>query len=1152
MKINMTLAVSFFFCFLLLTCTIYSQTKNEADYPKVVSPSPEAAALGKYGQVPMSLFSGTPQISIPVFSLKNGSIDAPISLDYDASGIRVDQVATNVGLGWSLVAGGVITRTVLGLPDEVNPGYFPGYDFNPTQTQPLEFGNVNPDYIYARELVNENKDMERDIYFYNFAGYTGRFVKDWTGAIKLIPANPDFKIEALPGNSFKITDDKGFRYYFTVVESCLGTNEVCTVGSQSPREPGCMSTAWFLSKIESPDNRNIVYEYETYTYTLDRNYAETEYMRAVPNQCTDLSYLNRKCKTVQRMQGIRLKRILASNNVKVDFNYAIAKRLDLTDQGQPAGNYLENIKVYADNLLKKTTQLTYGYFSYPAAPRLKLLSVKQDSLPPHEFYYNETYNLPVLLSKSQDHWGYYNGKSNPGFIPPVPLLGKATGADREPDFTYMQAGSLTKILYPSGGSTEFEYEPHTERITESNVTYQNAQASVYFVSESNGNYVTTTNFTLDSGATDISTYWELINTNYDEQMTGTIIDNTTSQAVLFINTPSGNMSLAGTLSPGRSYQLQLQRQTTTDHGNFIVQWKKPVITTVTHNNIVVGGLRIRSIKSYSSPNQLAFEKYYGYNWIDDTTKSSILSQNYKKEYWSPYGVYTSGGEGASVCGYTVFSSSSTPELGNGLDNIVGYRQVVERSSSINSNGRTIYKYSAGPPDVGIPFGIIGQMSGFQGLLLEQIDQKYNAATASFFNIRKIRNTYSTPYGQSCYLNPDSCVANQSFIPNMQISFEKSEFPTSTGGGATLTYPASFVIKYYYTVSALISAQKKEEIVFGPTGADSIVTTSTYFYSNTAHKNPTRIDELNSKSQVIRKDLKYAYDFAALPGNPPNVYNEMAVANLVSPSIEEKSINVTNGNAEISKKQTLYKKWNGVTLQPEQILYSANGNALEPEVTFTKYDTTGNIVSYTGRSGEPISFLWDYNKSYPIAKVVNADSASIAHTSFEGNDKGNFTFNGTPQVDATSITGKKAYSFTGSNAISKAGLNSSAVYIVSYWTKNTSPFTITGTQAGYPITGLTVNGWKYFEHRVTGQSQITIGGASGLIDEVRLYPAGAQMSTYTYDPVIGMTSQCDIRNAIIYYVYDVMGRLILVRDQDGNILKKFCYNYAGQPENCVTN
>ena len=106
------------------------------------------------------------------------------------------------------------------------------------------------------------------------------------------------------------------------------------------------------------------------------------------------------------------------------------------------------------------------------------------------------------------------------------------------------------------------------------------------------------------------------------------------------------------------------------------------------------------------------------------------------------------------------------------------------------------------------------------------------------------------------------------------------------------------------------------------------------------------------------------------------------------------------------------------------------------------------------------------------------------------------------------------------------------------------------QAGYPVTGRTVNGWKYYEHKITGQTTATIGG-SGLIDELRLYPSNALMQTSTYEPLKGVTSRCDAGNRITYYDFDAFGRLMLIRDQDRNILKKICYNYAGQPENCNT-
>jgi hypothetical protein len=60
---------------------------------------------------------------------------------------------------------------------------------------------------------------------------------------------------------------------------------------------------------------------------------------------------------------------------------------------------------------------------------------------------------------------------------------------------------------------------------------------------------------------------------------------------------------------------------------------------------------------------------------------------------------------------------------------------------------------------------------------------------------------------------------------------------------------------------------------------------------------------------------------------------------------------------------------------------------------------------------------------------------------------------------------------------------------------------------------------------------------------------AFVSTYTYNILLGLSSETDPNNRSAYYEYDYLGRLSIVRDHNNNILKKLCYNYAGQVENC---
>ncbi len=88
-------------------------------YTDVTPPSPTAASLGTYGQVPVGMFTGTAQFSIPLYQLKSRNLILPISLDYSSNGVKVNKVASWVGMDWSLNAGGVITRIIRDNADEI-------------------------------------------------------------------------------------------------------------------------------------------------------------------------------------------------------------------------------------------------------------------------------------------------------------------------------------------------------------------------------------------------------------------------------------------------------------------------------------------------------------------------------------------------------------------------------------------------------------------------------------------------------------------------------------------------------------------------------------------------------------------------------------------------------------------------------------------------------------------------------------------------------------------------------------------------------------------------------------------------------------------------------------------------------------------------
>jgi hypothetical protein len=177
-------------------------------------------------------------------------------------------------------------------------------------------------------------------------------------------------------------------------------------------------------------------------------------------------------------------------------------------------------------------------------------------------------------------------------------------------------------------------------------------------------------------------------------------------------------------------------------------------------------------------------------------------------------------------------------------------------------------------------------------------------------------------------------------------------------------------------------------------------------------------------------------------------------------------------------------------------------------------------------------------------VTNAKSSDVAYTSFENDGNTSWSDIVPANIEASTITvsGSKSYNLTPAG-LKRNGLNTATNYVVTYWSKN-GAYTIAGT-SGSVKQGKTVtfngNTWTFYEHLVTGQSTITVSG-TGKIDELRLYPKGSLMSTYTYSPLVGVTSTCDGNDMFGYYEYDGFNRLKLIRDFERNVIKTFEYKY----------
>jgi len=280
--------------------------------------------------------------------------------------------------------------------------------------------------------------------------------------------------------------------------------------------------------------------------------------------------------------------------------------------------------------------------------------------------------------------------------------------------------------------------------------------------------------------------------------------------------------------------------------------------------------------------------------------------------------------------------------------------------------------------------------------------------------------------------------------------------------------------------------------------------------------------------------KYKNDNPALPESILNIENSSPVE-LSSFKFSNRSIGIlpTNGSPAAFAPDNLYKT----------------------KITFDIYDSANNLVQTTKANNPPTTYIWDYNKNYPIAEISNAQASQVAYTSFEADGTGNLILDQALNIiNGDGITGTRCYSNNGT--ITRMSLDPSQTYLVSLWTKNGLPSyngyngsTLTVPLANSWVSGKTLNNWTYREKELSGVTSINIIGSGGLIDEVRIYPKQAQMVTYTYNPLIGITGQCNINNQITYYEYDGLGRLSMIKDEEKNILKKICYNYYGEQEEC---
>ncbi len=389
-------------------------------------PSADAMSVIRQATIGINHYTGASGISIPLGGVAGRELGVSVALNYNSFGHRVQDIASSEGLGWSLSAGGSITRIVRGLPDDQEDGF------------------CTPD----------KEDEEPDLFFFSFMGRSGKFVLDAQGQPVLFPFQP---ISIKPGicrtensNSWEIIDENGIIYQFGLTSSAREVVSSIIIDNSKPAV-SYVST-WLLSKVISPNRTDeLSFSYNT------GNYSFLNYLFSKDDgPCAEDTAIKDQSSNIY--VGSRYLETIVSSGGTVHFSWN-NYREDLS-----GGKSLSEVRILnIEQEVVSKLKFSYSYFGNcqeQICKRLRLDAIHDiQSIPLYTFDYNTAFSLPARDSKSIDYLGLYNSYTGDEWIPNLSAV--YPGATRNPDGSTMQADLLTTINNRGGGYSTFYYEPNS-------------------------------------------------------------------------------------------------------------------------------------------------------------------------------------------------------------------------------------------------------------------------------------------------------------------------------------------------------------------------------------------------------------------------------------------------------------------------------------------------------------------------------------------------------------------------------------------------------------------------------------------------------------------------------------------------------------------
>jgi hypothetical protein len=1083
-----------FIYFLFSINCLFAQYSYKFQNPK----TPEVYQIEKYGNPDISLYTGTPNINIPLYNIKYGQIEVPLQISYNSNGIRGDEEASSIGLGWNFSIP-VITQTVNGYDDLTIPNLRMKYYYNYKA-----FDLVDPqpkwyiDYRHSSDIILKSGDTPLRIYNSNtmITDPTLHLNEGFMGKLRSEGGVGGFFSQTTTFLPYTYQNNPLYKAHFYY----SGTHPA--YGLDFDMELDFFRASFYGHNITfyKYPNQDVFFVLNKKGYKIDfeRNEAIKKYKWKITTPDGKLYTFD-------------YQKISISENTQSEYQTRTNYKINVNTHSTPSYGLVNGMQTPTQTLVKSLTGRTWNISSIEDinGNKVDFIYKQLPSVNAYSEYSNGTCNFLNTIF-TQTVMGYnpqdiilLDNYVDPSSVPAS--NGSSIQCNKSPSSISYENNILDKIKFGEN-EVRFYTSNRIDKIYDAkydSITVKNYNSTVHKIEFSHSyypeNHVLSKRMKLDFIRINESKYKFDYNnenlptkgTDYWGFLNGLSYETPYTNPFRFYNSVSDIPSWANDLfqqtkdtenksAHPENIKVGMLRKVTYPTGGYsIFEYELNTFDNYFFpnydNKITVNGIYKDYPQNYSSGFGLRVKNTIDYDFNNTLQKKSVFKY-YGGKYIPPVSKMNEEDMfrvhsleiNSNVAPFNIFSVAwsnrirtvnsslfQTNILGNG--DFVGYDKVEisKTDSGNNSLGKEVFHYSnipdSKPTEV---FGVLDGVSANEinafgrGIRKSDVDNgsllKKEVYNEGNIKVREVENQYDTRLlydniSKTCY----NVFVNKSGARVAAISSQPYIF-----------YDVNL---FFYPLKGSETLMKKMiERDYNNTG--NLVNQTDFSYDQ--YHLPVTKTTLTSTNDQIQENTTYSHIIDRLK-------NKNILTNIIGKAFYK-------NNKQLPWTSVKYDDVShyNPTSETTYELNSPNNNPTA-DVTYNKYDNKGNLLQYTTKAGIPTSIIWGYSQTQPIAKIEGAQYSDVQNLATDIINASNTDNAATPGNDETLFLEKL-------DAFRKKS------ELINY-----------------------------------------------------------QITTYTYDPLIGIrsiTSPTGLRNV---YIYDNENRLKEIRENDinGKIVKEYQYNFA---------